>query len=53
MKPVENSMANAENLTVALMVAPVAGAAAAFHKVRGLFGGSGKSGQTEAKSDEK
>jgi formate dehydrogenase iron-sulfur subunit len=52
MKPVENSMAKAENLTMALFVAPVAGAALAWHKVRGFFGGSGKNNTTEVNGHE-
>jgi formate dehydrogenase iron-sulfur subunit len=52
MKPVENSMAKAENLTMALFVAPVAGAALAWHKVRGFFGGPGKNNTTEVNGHE-
>ncbi|MEW6263776.1 MAG: 4Fe-4S dicluster domain-containing protein [Thermodesulfobacteriota bacterium] len=36
-KPVGNSMAQAENLTLALVVAPIAGVAAALHKARKMI----------------
>jgi hypothetical protein len=37
--PVENTMANAENMTVALALAPIAGAAAALIKAGRFLGG--------------
>ena len=52
MKPVENSMAKAENLTVALFLAPVAGAALAWNKVRRFIGGSDTTNTTEVNGDE-
>ena len=53
--PVENSMAKQENLTAALLLAPVAGAALAFAKVRKFMGrsegpaGDRKEGQSNDK----
>ena len=54
MGPVANSMASAENLTAALFIAPVAGAAAAIGKFRNALKKkpSDRSSSREVKSDE-